>query len=82
MRKCSPQRSAANAQSSRDARIDAARAMAIVLVVLGHAKGIPGWFTVLVYSFHVPLFFVLSGWFARRRAADASPRAIPAILAR
>ena len=71
-----------DAQSPRDGRIDAARAIAIVLVVLGHAKGIPGWFTVLAYSFHVPLFFVLSGWLARRRAADASPRAIPAILAR
>lgn len=71
----------ANAQSPRDGRIDAAKAMAIVLVVLGHAKGIPGWFTVLAYSFHVPLFFVLSGWLARRRA-EAPARAIPAILAR
>lgn len=46
----------------RDLRIDAAKALAIVLVVLGHAKGIPQAFTILVYSFHVPLFFFLSGW--------------------
>ncbi|HBK46223.1 MAG TPA: polysaccharide biosynthesis protein GumF [Xanthomonadaceae bacterium] len=46
----------------RDARIDATKALAIVLVVLGHAKGIPQAFTILVYSFHVPLFFFLSGW--------------------
>jgi fucose 4-O-acetylase-like acetyltransferase len=54
----------------RDARIDAAKAVAIVLVVLGHAKGIPPWFATAVYSFHVPAFFVLSGWFAARRAGD------------
>lgn len=50
------------ASGARDLRIDAAKALAIVLVVLGHAKGIPQAFTVLVYSFHVPLFFFLSGW--------------------
>ena len=65
----------------RDARIDAARAVAIVLVVLGHAKGIPAWFATAVYSFHVPAFFVLSGWFAARRAGD-EPRALTMRLAR
>lgn len=56
-------------KADRDPRIDAAKGVAIVLVVLGHAKGIPQGFTVLAYSFHVPLFFLLSGWLARRRAA-------------
>jgi acyltransferase len=65
----------------RDARIDAARAVAIVLVVLGHAKGIPAWFATAVYSFHVPAFLVLSGWFAARRGGDA-PRALAVRLAR
>lgn len=59
----------APAKSDRDPRIDAAKGVAIVLVVLGHAKGIPPWFTVLAYSFHVPLFFVLSGWLSHRRDA-------------
>lgn len=59
----------APAESGRDPRIDAAKGVAIVLVVLGHAKGIPPWFTVLAYSFHVPLFFVLSGWLSDRRDA-------------
>lgn len=53
---------AATSPRPRDARIDAAKAVAIVLVVLGHAKGIPPAFALLVYSFHVPLFFFLSGW--------------------
>jgi fucose 4-O-acetylase-like acetyltransferase len=65
----------------RDARIDAAKAVAIVLVVLGHAKGIPAWFATMVYSFHVPAFFVLSGWFAARRAGD-DPRALVVKLTR
>jgi acyltransferase len=64
-----------NTAAVRDARIDAAKAVAIVLVVLGHAKGIPAWFATAVYSFHVPAFFVLSGWFAARRAGD-DPRAL------
>ena len=61
---------ASPAAALRDARVDAAKAVAIVLVVLGHAKGIPVWFATAVYSFHVPAFFVLSGWFAARRAGD------------
>lgn len=65
----------------RDARIDAAKAAAIVLVVLGHAKGIPAWFATAVYSFHVPAFFVLSGWFAVRRARD-EPNVLAGKLAR
>ncbi|AER55899.1 acyltransferase family protein [Pseudoxanthomonas spadix] len=51
--------------AARDLRIDAAKALAIMLVVMGHARGIPHLFTILVYSFHVPLFFVLSGWVSR-----------------
>ena len=58
--------------TERDARIDAAKGVAIALVVLGHAKGIPREFTVLVYSFHVPLFFLLSGWLSRRRSAQTA----------
>lgn len=52
----------------RDARIDAAKGLGIFLVVLGHAKGLPEWWVVLIYSFHVPLFFCyLVGLLARIR---------------
>ena len=54
--------------------IDLAKGVAIALVVLGHAKGIPPAFTVLAYSFHVPLFFLLSGWLSHRRSAYPVPR--------
>ncbi|HEY0335293.1 MAG TPA: acyltransferase family protein [Stenotrophomonas sp.] len=55
----------------RDGGIDSARAIAIVLVVLGHARGIPQGYTLLAFSFHVPLFFFLSGWVG---AAYGRPR--------
>ncbi len=69
-----PFRTHAPAAALRDARIDAAKGVAIALVVLGHAKGIPPAFTVLAYSFHVPLFFLLSGWLSHRRSAYPVPR--------
>lgn len=62
--------------TGRDARIDAAKGVAIALVVLGHAKGIPREFTVLVYSFHVPLFFLLSGWLSHRRNAQTAAQVL------
>jgi len=68
--------------AARDLRIDAAKALAIILVVLGHAKGIPHLFTILVYSFHVPLFFVLSGWVARVHGRDRGLRETAVHLAR
>ncbi len=64
-----PQSLANAAVQTRDPRIDAAKGVAILLVVLGHAKGIPPAFTALAYSFHVPLFFLLSGWLSYRRVA-------------
>ncbi|MCC4619573.1 acyltransferase family protein [Xanthomonas cassavae CFBP 4642] len=49
---------------ARDLRIDAAKAIAILLVVFCHAKGVPHGMTLFAYSFHVPLFFLVSGWLA------------------
>lgn len=49
---------------ARDPRIDATKAIAILLVVFCHAKGVPHGMTLFAYSFHVPLFFLVSGWLA------------------
>ncbi len=76
-----PARSAATPDATgRDARIDAAKGMAIALVVLGHAKGIPMEFTILAYSFHVPLFFLLSGWLSHRRNARTAALALATLI--
>ncbi|QDF97608.1 hypothetical protein CJ010_14210 [Azoarcus sp. DD4] len=64
--------------ASRDFRIDAAKAVGIVLVVLGHAKGCPPWLVMLLYSFHVPLFF----WLAGAVVSDARLAETPAMTLR
>lgn len=46
----------------RLAFIDAAKGIGISLVVLGHTPGVPGIVAVLIYSFHMPLFFFLAGF--------------------
>ncbi|MCL1529709.1 acyltransferase family protein [Xanthomonas nasturtii] len=68
--------------ATRDWQIDAAKALAIVLVVLGHASGMPPAYKLFAYSFHVPLFFVLSGWVGERFGRRALTGATVAKLAR
>lgn len=41
--------------------IDAAKGLGILLVILGHA-GVPSWTKALIFTFHMPLFFFLSGY--------------------
>ncbi|NHF67354.1 acyltransferase family protein [Xanthomonas hortorum] len=62
----------ATPQRGRDLRIDAAKAIAILLVVFCHAKGVPHGMTLFAYSFHVPLFFLVSGWLASGYASRAT----------
>ena len=46
-------------EMERDKRIDIAKALGIILVVLGHA-GFP--YSSIIFRFHMALFFILSGW--------------------
>lgn len=48
--------------SARIDWIDNAKAIGICLVVLGHTSGLPEFAFQLIYSFHMPLFFFLSGY--------------------
>ena len=41
--------------------IDSLRGVAMIAIILGHPSDNPGWLTALCYSFHVPLFFMISG---------------------
>ena len=45
---------------AKDNKIDCARGMAAILMVIGH-MGLQNGFTQYIYSFHMPLFFFLSG---------------------
>ncbi|CAN7729388.1 acyltransferase family protein [Pseudorhodoferax sp. LjRoot39] len=47
---------------ARSGLIDVCKAVGIVLVVWGHSPGIPDLVGDLLYSFHMPLFFFISGY--------------------
>lgn len=46
----------------RDNTIDILKGIGILLVVIGHS-GCPQLLSDIIYSFHMPLFFIASGWF-------------------
>lgn len=74
--------------------IDAAKGMGIVLVVLGHAIGglhdaklmadDDAWLKVfyLIYTFHMPLFFFLSGLFVEKRVRSQPARFAESLFTR
>lgn len=51
--------------------VDAAKALGIILVVVGHAAGLPQHAVDLIFSFHMPLFFFLSGYLLSSRKLAA-----------
>lgn len=66
---------------SRDPVIDISRGIAILLVVLGHNSAISHWspaFVATIFLFHVPLFFLLSGYVFK----PGEPRRVAGKLAR
>ena len=50
--------------------VDNARAIAIILVVLAHTDGIPDCVEMLIYSFHMPAFFFISGLLTKDSKLD------------
>lgn len=42
--------------------LDVCKAIGIILVVLGHTYGLPEVLYNIIYSFHMPLFFIVSGY--------------------
>ncbi len=53
-------------ESKRLDFIDIAKGIGIILVVTGHLLPVAAGLHVLIYSFHMPLFFFLSGFFLRQ----------------
>lgn len=43
---------------------DIAKGIGIILVIIGHS-GVPNPILHVIYSFHVPLFFIISGYFCK-----------------
>lgn len=76
------------AEKKRIEWIDCARGIAILLVIVGH--GVDGFPRALIFSFHMPLFFILSGrtsrystdsreWFEKMRMS-ARHLLVPAVI--
>ena len=53
----------------REKWVDSAKAIAIILVMLGHVSGdLTGWFNFkFVYGFHLVIFYIISGYFTKQR---------------
>ena len=50
---------------SRVQWIDICKGIAIILMILGHIKGKPPAFNKVIYSFHLPLFYIINGYLIR-----------------
>lgn len=47
----------------RDVTADMLKGWAILLVIVGHVSSISPIVKSLIFSFHMPLFFLVAGWF-------------------
>ena len=54
-------------QKDRVKWIDMARGFAMLLIIVGHCAGISETLKHIIFSFHVPLFFILSGYVYRHK---------------
>ena len=57
------------AERKRDMSVDMAKGVGILLVIMGHA-GCPEIPHGIIYSFHMPLFFLLSGLYIQRQCQE------------
>lgn len=54
---------------NRDQTLDILKGFGIILMVVAHS-GAPVWLHDTIYTFHMPLFFIASGWFFSERNID------------
>lgn len=60
---------------TRNITVDVYRGIGIALVVLGHTTGLPEDWHRAVYTFHMPAFFILSGYMFNYDKAAQTPKA-------
>lgn len=53
--------------SNRDITFDMMKGIGIMLVIIGHLGHGFGWLIPAIYTFHMPLFFILSGYFYKEK---------------
>ena len=61
--------------------VDIAKGIAILLMVVGHVFSLPTPLKHAIYSFHMPLFFMMSGYFARKEnVRTLAKRMVPMLI--
>ena len=61
--------------------IDICKGITIFLVVLGHMSGIPSILRSIIFSFHMPIFFLLNGYLIRHyRIKDTFTRSLKTLI--
>lgn len=50
--------------------IDIAKGIGILMVFVGHCNELPDLLSRLIYSVHMPLFFILAGYFYRPESTN------------
>ena len=61
--------------------IDIAKGIGILLVIIGHVEHLPSGIRSIIYSFHMPLFFILSGYFFREESVlQSAKRMFPSLI--
>lgn len=53
--------------ASRNIQIDITKGIAIVLMIIGHCSLFDGTVRYIIFTFHMPLFFIFSGYFFRSK---------------
>ncbi len=61
---------AKNSGKPRFPEYDIAKGIGVLLVVIGHVQELPFPFLVWIFSFHIPLYFFLSGLFVKKETSE------------
>lgn len=72
---------AAEGSSRRLVWVDVCKGITIFLMILGHISGIPALLRSVIFSFHMPLFFIINGFLIRHyRIRDTFARSVKTLL--
>lgn len=63
-------RTIGNFRNKRIEWLDSAKGIVIILMLYGHFDNIPCMVKAVIYSFHMPFFFILSGYFIDKKNID------------
>ena len=57
---------------NRDISLDITKGIGIILVIVGHFAVLPHWAWQFIFSFHIPLFFIVAGYLYKQKRTKES----------